>query len=156
MKKLSLLMISAAVALCAQAGIQARGNAFRPMEKPTQAANFKAPARVDIITEQPEGTVVNYTRTGEYVLSSLYGYEPAQQTGRVKLVYAPDGETVYIQDPLCYGEGTGVWVVGQLTDGGTTISVPLGQYVAYNEEYDYGMVLTWGSTEVIDLGEGFY
>ena len=36
------------------------------------------------------------------------------------------------------------------------ISVPLGQYVAFNEEFGYGVILSWGSTEVIDLGDDFY
>ena len=156
MKKLALLITCVAVALSASAIVKSSGNAYRPMDKLQHAGMMKAPSRVDIITEQPEGTVVNYTRGGEYMTVSLYGYESAYQTGRVKLVYADDGQTVYIQDPLCYGEGVGAWVQGQLSEDGLTISVPLGQYVAYNEEYDYGLVLAWGSTMVIDLGDDFY
>ena len=156
MKNLALLITCVAVALSASAIVKSSGNAYRPMDKMQHAGMMKAPSRVDIITEQPEGTVVNYTRGGEYMTVSLYGYESAYQTGRVKLVYADDGQTVYIQDPLCYGEGVGAWVQGQLSDDGLTISVPLGQYVAYNEEYDYGLILAWGSTMVIDLGDDFY
>lgn len=156
MKKLALLITCVAVALSASAIVHSSGNAYRPMDKLQHAGMMKAPSRVDIITEQPEGTVVNYTRGGEYMTVSLYGYESAYQTGRVKLVYADDGQTVYIQDPLCYGEGVGAWVQGQLSEDGLTISVPLGQYVAYNDEYDYGLVLAWGSTMVIDLGDDFY
>ena len=156
MKKLTLLLLSAAIAVSASAGIKSAGNPYRPMAKQSHAAMTKAPSRVDIITEQPEGTVVNYLRSGEYVLSSLYGYEPAAQSGRVKVVYADDGSTVYIQDILCYAEGTGTWVVGELSPDGLSISVPLGQYVAYNEEFGYGVVLAWGSTDVIDLGDDFY
>lgn len=156
MKNLALLITCVAVALSASAIVKSSGNAYRPMDKMQHAGMMKAPSRVDIITEQPEGTVVNYTRGGEYMTVSLYGYESAYQTGRVKMVYADDGQTVYIQDPLCYGEGVGAWVQGQLSDDGLTISVPLGQYVAYNEEYDYGLILAWGSTMVIDLGDDFY
>ena len=156
MKNLALLITCVAVALSASAIVKSSGNAYRPMDKMQHAGMMKAPSRVDIITEQPEGTVVNYTRGGEYMTVSLYGYESAYQTGRVKLVYADDGQTVYIQDPLCYGEGVGAWVQGQLSEDGLTISVPLGQYVAYNEEYDYGLILAWGSTMVIDLGDDFY
>ncbi len=152
MKKLTLLIICMAVAMCASAGVKSHGNAYRPMDKPTRNHT----SRVDIITEQPEGTVVNYLRGGEYLLSSLYGYDTDYQTGRVKVVYADDGTTVYIQDILCYAEGTGVWVVGELIEDGTMISVPLGQYVAFNEEFGYGVILSWGSTEVIDLGDDFY
>ena len=149
MKKLALLFMCVAVAVSASAGI-------KTIDKMAKKTALTAPSRVDMITEQPEGTVVNYTRGGEYMTVSLYGYEADYQTGRVKMVYADDGETVYIQDPLCYGEGVGVWVQGQLSDDGLTISVPLGQYVAYNEEYGYGLILAWGSTMVIDLGDDFY
>ena len=152
MKKLALLFLCVAVAMCASAEVKSMGNAYRQMDK----APKHHTSRVDIITEQPEGTVVNYTRSGEFMTVSLYGYEAAYQDGRVKVVYADDGETVYIQDPLCYGEGVGAWVQGHLSDDGLTISVPLGQYVSYNEEYDYGLVLSWGSTMVIDLGDDFY
>ncbi len=149
MKKFSLLLMSVAVAVSAMAGVKSAGNAYRPLGK--SAATIKAPSRVDIITEQPEGTVVTYSRGGEYLLSSLYGYEPAVQTGRVKVTYAPDGKTVYIEDPLCYGEGVGTWVEGELVDDGRYISVPLGQYVSYNEEYGYGLILAWGSTDVTEF-----
>ena len=156
MKKLTLLFLSAVIALSASAIVKSAGQGYRPLDKMQHSTKVQAPSRVDIITEQPEGTVVNYLRSGEYVLSSLYGYEPAAQTGRVKVVYADDGSTVYIQDILCYAEGTGTWVVGELSPDGLTITVPLGQYVAYNELYGYGVILAWGSTDVIDLGDDFY
>ena len=156
MKKLSLLLLCVTIAVTASAALKGAGNGYRPMGKLPHQASLNGPSRVDIITEQPEGRVVNYLRSGEYVLSSLYGYEPAAQTGRVKVVYADDGSTVYIQDILCYAEGTGTWVVGELSPDGLTITVPLGQYVAYNELYGYGVILAWGSTDVIDLGDDFY
>ena len=153
MKKLALLLLCSAVAVGAAAGLKSKGNAYRMAP---QDMMVKAPAQVDIITEQPEGTVKTYQRNGEYMAASLYGYASDYQTGRVKVVYADDGFTVYIQDILCYGEGTGVWVVGHLSNDGLTISVPLGQYVAFNEDYNYGLILAWGSTMVIDLGDDFY
>lgn len=142
-----------AVAVGASAGVTSKGNAYRPLDKKAAVAPS---SRVDIITEQPEGTLVTYARTGEFMTVSLYGYETTYQTGRVKVVYADDGKTVYIKDPLCYAEGVGAWVQGELSDDGLTISVPLGQYVSYNEEYDYGLILAFGSTMVIDLGDDFY
>ncbi len=151
MKKLTLLLMSVAVAISASAVVKSHGNAYRPMDKMKSAVMMKAPSGVDIITEQPEGTVVNYLRSGEYITSSFYGYESALQTGRVKVVYAPDGHTAYIQDILCYGEGTGTWVMGELSEDGLSLSVPLGQYVAYNEEYGYGLLLSWGSTIVMEF-----
>lgn len=151
MKKLSLLLLSIAVAVSATAGVKSMGNAYRPLDKASHKTSIKAPSRVDLITEQPEGTLVAYTRGGEFMTSSFYGYDTDYQMGRVKVVYAPDGKTVYIQDPLCYAEGTGTWVVGELSDDGLYISVPLGQYVSYNEEYDYGLMLAWGTTDVVEF-----
>ena len=151
MKKLTLLFLCIAVCTTVSAGVLSRGKAYRPMDKATANTAVKAPSHVDLITEQPEGTMVNYMRGGEYLLSSLYGYEPAEQTGRVKVVYADDGHTVYIQDILCYGEGQGVWVVGELDPDAMTISVPMGQYIAYNEEFGYGVILAWGSTDVMEF-----
>ncbi len=146
MKKL-LLLLSIVVPMTISAGTQT----VHSMSKPS-----KAPANVEIITEQPEGNVVAYTRSGEYLTVSLYGYEATEQTGQMKITYAPDGKTVYLLDPLAYGEGTGVWVRGELSDDGTTITVPLGQYVAYNEDYGYGLILAWGETTLMDLGDDFY
>ena len=156
MKKLSLLLLSMAVAVCAMAEVKSHGNAYRDIKNSSPAAMVKAPSQVDIITEEPEGTAVNYMRTGEYLLSSLFGYDTDYQSGRVKIVYADDGHTVYIKDIMCYGEGTGVWVVGELSEDGLNIAVPLGQYIAYNADFGYGVILAWGSTEVIDLGDDLY
>ena len=156
MKKLSLLLLSMAVAVCAMAEVKSHGNAFRDLTTTSAVSKILGPSQVNVITEEPEGTAVNYIRTGEYLLSSLFGYDTDYQSGRVKIVYAEDGHTVYIKDILCYGEGTGVWVVGELSEDGLSIAVPLGQYIAYNADFDYGVILAWGSTEVIDLGDDLY
>ena len=145
MKKFLLLTIVGALAFSMSAQ-----TTVHKMSKPSSKGN------VEIITEQPEGNIVSYIRSGEFMTVSLYGYESTQQTGQMKITYAPDGKTVYLLDPLAYGEGTGVWVQGELSDDGTTITVPLGQYVAYNEDYDYGLILAWGETTLIDLGDDFY
>ena len=145
MKKTLLLTLVTAMAFFASA------QSIHTLSKPSVKANDN----VEIITEQPEGTVMSYTRSGEYMTVSLYGYESMQQTGQTKIVYGNDNK-VYLLDPLAYGEGTGVWVQGELSDDGTTITVPLGQYVAYNEEYGYGLILAWGQNSLIDLGDDFY
>ena len=145
MKKTLLLTLVTAMAFFASA------QPIHTLSKPSVKANDN----VEIITEQPEGTVMSYTRSGEYMTVSLYGYESMQQTGQTKIVYGNDNK-VYLLDPLAYGEGTGVWVQGELSDDGTTITVPLGQYVAYNEEYGYGLILAWGQNSLIVLGDDFY
>ena len=65
MKKLLLLFLSIAVAVGVSAEVKSKGNAYRPMGKTSSSAMMKAPSRVDLITEQPEGTVVTYQRAGE-------------------------------------------------------------------------------------------
>jgi len=117
MKKALLFFICIAFVGSAVAAPKGPGKPWRPSFKATSVTSFKSPSRVDIITEQPEGTVVNYTRAGEYLFVSLYGYDTDVQAGRVKVVYADDGKTVYIKDPLCYGEGVGAWVIGELSEG---------------------------------------
>ena len=72
------------------------------------------------ITEQPAGTLKNYSRVGNSV---VYDYENgmyvAYQEGKVSIVYAEDGKTVYMKDPL-YAMAYGTWVEGTLSDDGTT------------------------------------
>jgi hypothetical protein len=109
MKKLLLLFLSVAIAVGASATVKSQGNAYRPMYKQSHAAMMKAPSRVDIITEQPEGQEVNYTRGGEFMYVSLYGYFTEAQIGQVKVVYADDGKTVgRIVDGIGYDHSRGI------------------------------------------------
>ncbi len=98
------------------------------------------------ITEQPAGTLKNYSRVGNSV---VYDYENgmyvAYQEGKVSIVYAEDGKTVYMKDPL-YAMAYGTWVEGTLSDDGTTISIPMGQVVYHSPYYDADVILSWGST----------
>ena len=93
-----------------------------------------------IIEDQPEGTLVTYTRSVQeidYMNDNTYignGLHP------FNVVYAPDGQTVYIQDPV-YLISTGVWVKGSVN--GNKITVPLGQYIYYEE--DFGVITAWGT-----------
>ncbi len=89
-----------------------------------------------VITEQPEGELVTYNRSGYSVHDgSIY-----DQQGTVDIVYASDGETVYICDVVSNGPGT--WVMG--TKAGNKIHVPMGQYIYYEDGYGYGFKLGWG------------
>lgn len=108
-------------------------NPTEPAETPT------------IITEQPEGELKSYLRSGGNIYNSWFGLMVAKQEGKAKVVFAEDGETVYFQDPI-YGVGTGNWVKGTLN--GNKITLPLGQYLSYNEDSEYGLVLARMSTSV--------
>ncbi len=127
---------------------------------------FTAPEPTPVvITEQPEGDLVTYLRAGEGIFladpvwkdnkeegdrSYINFYNVRRQGGEVSVVFAPDGETVYLQDPVdCnWYYNTGAWVKGTLSADGTKISVPVGQYVSWDDDYGYGKKLVWGYTSV--------
>ncbi len=79
----------------------------------------------EIITTQPEGTLKTYDRSGMTINKDADGVKEIEAS-KMNVVYANDGETVYIQDPLS-GFSVGTWVKGTLS--GNTITVPTGQQV---------------------------
>jgi len=103
----------------------------------------RGPARVDVITDQPAGEVKVYQRAGG-AFYSFWGYifGAYQDGGALQIVYASDGKTVYIQDPVSQ-LAVGTWVKGELRMGakGKIIAVPLDQYVYYYDSYGYGYKL---------------
>ena len=116
-----------------------------------------------VIYDQPNGELVTYKRAGY----GIWNYEElmkkasdskyinewinlSEQWGEANVVFAPDGETVYLQDPVyCNAQSyRGTWVRGTLSANGTKITVPLGQYVLWNDKSGYGEQLAWGSISV--------
>ena len=107
------------------------------------------PETPTIITEQPEGQLVSYLRSGACIYSGFFGLGITGQDGKINVVYAEDGKA-YIQNPLWYIEN-GNWVEGTYDAATGIITVPTGQYLAWYEgtSYgDYGVQLMWGSTYV--------
>ncbi|MBQ9575329.1 MAG: choice-of-anchor J domain-containing protein [Muribaculaceae bacterium] len=171
MKKLLFLLLSAAVAVSASAGINLKdakkGMEFKNpvtlkaekmnrLEKKSMSfgqthqmnlTQFNAPNRAatDLITEQPEGELKTYERTGYATYYSSQSVYADEQEGTVDIVYAADGSTVYIKDPICY-LAPGTWVKG--TINGNKLSIPLGQFITWNSTYNYGLILAWGSVSV--------
>ena len=152
MKKLSVLFVALAVAVSASAGIQVKSHRQVSNRLAKESvAKFsgkmkmaQAPAKA-IISEQPEGEVKTYTRTGEALVYNS-GVRPSEQSGKIKAVYDADGTTVYLQN-LVFGQA-GYWIKG--TIDGNTITVPLGQEMAYYSQYDANIVLAWGTTYFYD------
>lgn len=102
---------------------------------------------LNMITTQPEGELKEYNRAGQ-TLDGNGGYvTPTTQSGTCNIVYAPDGTTIYMQDPIS-GYKTGAWVEG--TVDGNTITVPLGQELEDDSNYDAYVVLTFGTTYFYD------
>jgi len=84
---------------------------------------FKAtPSRADVITEQPEGEVKLYQRKGG-AFYSVWGYifTTYQDGSALQMVYADDGKTVYIQDPVSQSP-MGSWVKAELSEDGKKIT----------------------------------
>ena len=92
-----------------------------------------------VIEYQPEGELRLYMRTGGVVNEVEVGEVPEgenpyviiyeQQDGALSLVFAPENK-VYIQHPVSMSYYDG-WIEGTLSEDGKTITVPMGQYIAY-------------------------
>ena len=107
------------------------------------AQSLKAPARVDIINDQPAGELKIYERGGGAMYSSRgYLFSTYQDGTAMKIVFAEDGKTAYMQDPISQAV-TGAWVKADLSDDGKTLTVPLHQFVAYWADYGYGLITAW-------------
>ena len=94
----------------------------------------------DVIEDQPAGELRLYQRSGmvvreveksDTVPEGEWPYEiiTIPQEGSLSFVFAPDNK-VYIQRPVSWSYYNG-WVEGTLSDDGKTITVPMGQYIAY-------------------------
>ena len=90
----------------------------------------------DIIFNQPEGQLRIYSRSGSTLTenSETSELEIGEQGGTMSIVYAEDGTTVYLQDPVSGYTMSGSWVRGKLEEG--KIIVPLGQYIDYTRSFD--------------------
>ena len=107
------------------------------------AQSRKAPARVDVITEQPEGELKVYQRSGGAMYNMWnYLFTTYQDGGAMKMVFAPDGKTVYMQDPISQA-AAGTWVKGTLSTNGKILTVPLNQFIIYYDEMGYGLITAW-------------
>ena len=179
MKKFLFLMLSAAVAVSASAGInfkQEKKGMFgrTPVAVTAQKVDKKAPktkmaksllkatdfairdyhidinerfrGASDVISEQPEGTLKTYTRSEDALCTaysnSQVGFYYQSSDYPVDIVYADDGQTVWIKDIQCY-LNFGTWVRGTIS--GNKITVPLGQFISWNSTYGYGRILAWGT-----------
>jgi hypothetical protein len=166
MKKLSVLLVAALVAVSAFAG--------KPINHPlsvkkgikavnTEKVKFnsnelkaKANSKINKFAA-PEGDVINYDRSGGaviYVASWFGSYIEATEQGgtdRVGIIYGEDNK-VYLKNIIFgaadnYGD---FWVEGTIEDN--LIYVPLGQKVYSYESYGVDVVLGWGTTYIADDG----
>ena len=132
---------------------------FRTTHKSTQRdgkmatlQQRKAPARVDIIFDQPEGELKIYERSGG-AMYNYWGYlfTTYQDGDAMQMVFADDGKTVYLQDPISQAAAS-TWVRAELSDDGKTLTMPLNQHIIYYDEVEYGMITAWVDITVGDDG----
>ncbi|MBR1415000.1 MAG: hypothetical protein IJ570_03970 [Prevotella sp.] len=107
----------------------------------------------EVLHSQPEGVLRLYERSGSVLIEdeSAATYSVQQQEGTIALVFAPDGATVYLQDPVSAYTLGASWVKGSLSADGTTITLPLGQYVDYTRTFDMAYQL-----QMLSLVDGTY
>ena len=123
------------------------------------------PAAPTLITEQPEGDLYTYYRAGACIYSSIFGLGETEVDGKMNVVFgktdgALDGK-VYIQNPMWWLDGNNTWVEGTYDWMTGLITIPVGQYLSWDEENEYGVQMMWGSTyvyqDVDENGEeGYY
>lgn len=101
----------------------------------------------DIISEQPAGLLKSYVRSGANIYQGWDAPAIMKQTGTTDIVYDEDGETVYLREPV-YDTNSDIWVKGTINADGTKITVPLNQYLYWDENEERGMVIKWMSTGV--------
>lgn len=92
----------------------------------------------EVLESTPEGTQKMYSRAGDGTFVLLYQIlDRAQDNKALLTVVAPDGKTVYMQDPIS-NILVGSWVKG--TIDGDKLRVPLLQGVYYSESEGRGLV----------------
>ena len=71
-----------------------------------------------------------------------YLFTANQDGGAMQMVFANDGKTVYMQDPISQAIA-GTWVKAELSDDGKTLTMPLNQFIIFYDEVGYGLMTAW-------------
>ena len=176
MKKILLLLLSAAVAVSAAAGVnqpskrvlqdKSRGiplvdkNVNKDVKEKRKAVDDRmmaSPMRQAFNATddgRPEGNLKRYTRSGKAVILTDGTYQSFNQSDTMDIVYGLDGTTVYLKNIL-YGSNVkfgDYWVQGQLSADGTQITVPMGQRIYHQTSPSINVVLAWGTSTYIEHG----
>ena len=101
-----------------------------------------------IVMEQPAGELKTYDRAGYAYYYSGENIRRGAQTGTIDIVFGEDNK-VYFKQPLSKLE-INSWVEGTLSDDGTTITLPMGQNIAYDSEINQVITLA-----VLDYDEDY-
>ena len=176
MKKILFLLLSAAVAASAVAGVnlpakrvghdKSRGiplvdkNVYKDVKEKRRSVDDRmtAPPMKQAFNatddSRPEGHLKRYTRSGKVVFLDNAHYYSADQSDTIDIVFALDGSTVYLKNILMgsglkYGD---YWVQGVLSTDGTKIAVPMGQRIYQQTSPNINIVLAWGTSTYFPYG----
>lgn len=109
----------------------------------------------EVIYDQPEGEVATFNRAGLSIFSGYFGVQSSTFVDKMNIVYGTDGK-VYIQNPLWWNKSYNTWVWGDFDPETGLIHVPVGQYLSYSEDVEYGVQLLWGSSIIYQDENGAY
>ena len=147
MKRLIFLLTCTLTVIVATAGVQLKTDRVlssnRSLMSGVAQSDSRGTGRFNLVTTQPEGELKIYDRAGQTLDGNNGTVSPKTQIGKCNVVYAPDGVTVYMRDPIS-GYQTGAWVEGTIE--GNIITIPLGQELEFNNQYNAYVVLTFGTT----------
>ena len=108
----------------------------------------------EIISQQPEGEVVQYARSGEATVIYWDNILQVTQNGMMmEVVMAPNSETVYMKN-LVSQLNAQTWVKG--TKKGNQITMPLYQRVEYNAAEGFGLMTAIIQKDLSDPSNGSY
>ena len=129
---------------------QARRATIVSHKKAGVKATRRANRAMDIISEQPAGQKVGYSRSGKAYYASLFGVGSTELNGALGTVVFGDNNKVYIKDIVSQA-GLGTWVEGTISGNKITIELP--QQLGYNYSYGYGFQ---AAVVEYDAAEGWY
>lgn len=114
-----------------------------------------------LITDQPEGELLTFIRTGGgllYNMSFDIGLSE-QEHNKIQVVLGDEGKA-WIQNPMYWYDYNNTWVEGTYDESTGIITVPVGQYLSYNNYAGYGIQMMWGESvmheNINEQGETYY
>ena len=108
-----------------------------------------------VIYDQPEGELSTYNRAGMSIFTGYFGVQSSAFADKMNIVYGTDGK-VYIQNPLWWNKSYNTWVWGDFDPETGIVTVPVGQYLSYSEDAEYGVQLLWGHSILYQDENGYY
>ena len=114
------------------------------------------------ITDLPEGCVVKeFWRNSACIYNSWFGIGQTATDGKFQVAIDEANGEAYVQNIAWWHDSYNTWVKGTYDAETGIITIPTGQYLAWSEDYQYGVVLGLGSTyiyeDVDEYGEvGYY